>query len=300
MIDELRKLSPVEGEDFLDFLDNLRFEETDDDATDEIDQSKFDQIASKLFQDYDLIGKALWSESSDFRIKAQEIATKLIIEFIEGSYGSTHALPTYVSIPMKSNSLNDMDLDSTIEYALENPGQEVRPFTFERRSSRNPVVIMLDTSYSMNGFKLLIAGLCVAILAKLVPPKDLCVVGFAKKTYFIKRFDEEVSPYFLVTRLFQIVPSGITNLSEALEKGGEQIYPFPYSSKLILLTDADPTTGKNPIPVAGKLPTLDILLFPYGNSWMGERLVLEAKKGKLYKLQSLKDVPVILSNMFKQ
>ena len=68
---------------------------------------------------------------------------------------------------------------------------------------------------------------------------------------------------------------------------------------MILLTDAEPTIGKNPFLEAAKTPLLDILLFPGGNEWVAEKLIFEAGKGNLYKINSLIDLPEIIGKLFQ-
>jgi hypothetical protein len=297
LLDELSELARIDDDDLSDFI-QIDLANNSEDDVDEIDQSTLDLGENAIFTNFNIIGKALWNENPDFRNSAREIATKLIVEFIEGSMGKTHTLPIYVSRPMTKGDLNDLDIEGTLENILENPHSPITPLTFERQTSRNPVVIMLDTSLSMNGTKLLYAGLSIAILSRLIPSSDLAVMGFDKDVYPIKNLEEEISSYHLINRLFQLNPKGGTNLSEALRTGGKMIFQSPKSSKLILMTDADPSTGGNPIPEASKLPTLDILLFPNGNEWLANQLIKESMNGRVFPLNSFQDVVHSLQLLF--
>lgn len=296
-MDELRGLTRIDDDDLDEFI-RIDLDNNTDEESDEIDQTKFNFGENAIFTNFNIIGKALWDENPDFRNNAREIATKLIIEFIEGSMGKTYSLPIYVSKPIGNGDLNDLDIEGTLENLLENPGLPVVPLVFERQTSRNPIIIMLDTSLSMNGTKLLYAGLSIAILSRLIPSSDLSVLGFDEHVYPIKNLEEEISSYHLINRLFQLKPKGGTNLSEALITGGKLIFEYPGSSKLIMMTDADPSTGGNPIPEASKLPTLDILLFPDGNEWLANKLIKESMKGYVYPLNSFQDVLIALQLLF--
>jgi len=150
----------------------------------------------------------------------------------------------------------------------------------------------------MTGTKLMIAGTVAATLARLVPVADLCIVGFSKRPYDIKRFDEDISPYHLVSRVLKLTPRGYTNLSGALARGRQLMTDFPYNSQLILLSDAEPTTGKNPFVEASKLTTLDLLLFPGGNEWVAKRLTQEARNGRLRKISKISLIPQVLESLF--
>jgi hypothetical protein len=296
---ELRELSRIDDDDLEEFMDLHSLGEGEEDD-DDLDQEWLDPDGNNVLLNFDMIGKTFWDKSQEIRNQVRELATKLILKFVEGSLGNTHTLPIYKSKPLKDNSeMFEIDIEATIEAQIDHPGEQIQPWSYERQMARNPVVLLVDTSLSMNGEKLLIAGITVATLARLIPTKDLCVLGFAQETYFVKQFHEEISPYHLVSRIFQLVPRGSTNLTEAMRKGAEMIFPYERVSKLIMLTDAEPTSGKNPIPEAAKLPMLDLLLFPGGNAWLARKLILEVASGNLYTLERVEDVPGVIKKVFK-
>ncbi|MCH8906764.1 MAG: VWA domain-containing protein [Candidatus Heimdallarchaeota archaeon] len=289
-MEELGQVKRIDDGEFMEFV---KMEHLDDDADNDNgqdDDSNLELFDSTIFADLELFGQAMWHANPEFRDKARDMAAELIIQFMEGSLGVTHSLPTYVSRRYKDGDTFDLNIDATIEHAIEHPQESIAPYIYQRRQSRFPVVLMLDTSFSMSGSKLLIAGLAVATLSKLIPSKDLCVMGFAKNVYPIKTFDEEISSFSLISRIFGLVPAGPTNLSKALIEGAKLVNPFTHNSRLIFLTDADPTTGKNPLVVAGTISQLDILLFPYGNEWLAKRLAFEAGLGNLFPLKKIDDV----------
>jgi hypothetical protein len=69
-------------------------------------------------------------------------------------------------------------------------------------------------------------------------------------------------------------------------------------SKLILLSDCDPTFGKNPITEASKI--LDIMLFPNGNTWMAKRMSKEVMYGSVTEIHKVEMIPEILQKIFKK
>jgi len=273
-------------------------EEEDEDWTDE-DEEKLDNLGTNLLNNIELIGKSIWDNSPEFRDKTREIATELLLKFTQGSYGDSRKLPIYKSQPHKDGEFFDLDVDSTVDNYLDNLDQGIVPWTYRKITTSNPVILLIDTSFSMNGEKIMIAGLCVSILSRLIPSKDLTIMGFANEPFFIKKYSDEISPHHLITRILRLTPRGYTNLANAIKKGSELVFPHYHHSKLILLTDADPTTGKNPIPEASKLPILDLLLFPRGNEWLGKRLVFEVPNGKLYKINKISDVVNSINKIFK-
>jgi len=56
--------------------------------------------------------------------------------------------------------------------------------------------------------------------------------------------------------------------------------------------------GKNPFIEASKLPSLDVLLFPGGNSWVAKRLTQEARRGKLLEISKISLIPQALQELF--
>ena len=298
LLKELLELVDVDEGDLEDFLQD--FGQGDEDEDEEFDPDKECDLDTKnIFDDIELIGKSFWKDVSEFGDKARDMATNLILELVQGSIGVTYELPTYKSRPLEGKDFFDVDIDATIEAKVEDPLEQTVPWVYERQRSRNPVLLLMDTSFSMNGLKIMIAGITVGVLSRLLPSKDLCVIGFNKSPYYIKQFDEEITTYAMVNRIMNLVPRGYTNLSEALILGSKLLYPYQPFGKLILLTDADPTAGKNPIPEASKLQQLDLMLFPEGNLWLAKKLIYEVFSGKLYKIYNYSDIPKIITKIFE-
>ncbi len=247
----------------------------------------------------ELIGKAFWELEPHLREKARDFASRLILQFSQSTFGDTHKHSTYVSKPLSgSENFLELDVESTIEAKIDNPLVPPIPWSYQRQTYRTPVVLLIDTSFSMTGFKLVMAGTVAATLARIVPMPDLCIIGFSKRPYDVKRFDEDIAPYHLIARVLNLTPRGYTNIAQALKVGRQLIADFPFDSKLILLSDAEPTSGPNPFVEASKLPSLDILLFPGGNEWVAKRLTLEVRKGKLLKLSKISLIPMALQTIF--
>ena len=247
----------------------------------------------------ELYGKGFWALEPHLREKTRDFASRLILRFLQGTFGATRKLSTYISKPVQqSETFLELDIESTLESKIDNPLSQTIPWSFQRKTSRNPVVLLVDTSYSMSGHKVVIAGTVAATLSHLVPIPDLCIVGFARRPYDIKRFDEDIASYYLVARVLRLAPQSYTNLSLALARGRKLISDFPNTARLVLLSDCEPTMGKNPFVEASKLPTLDVLLFPGGNAWVAKRLTLEARQGRLLEISKINLIPQALQELF--
>lgn len=299
LIDELKKLKRIDDDDELDaILANLENEDLlmDTELRDLDNLEGNDR--NKILDEIEFIGRTYWKAAPEFRKQIQDLASKLIIKFIQGTFGKTHPLPAYTSIKSNTREIFDLDIERTVEQYVENPLSEPDLWVFERTQFSSPVILMIDTSFSMSGNKLMMAGLITGVLAKLIPSKDLCIMGFNKSTFYVKKFNEEIGLYYLISRILRLIPKGGTNLAKAIKKGSELIYNSLNHGKLILLSDIEPTLGKNPITEASFAPTLDILLFPAGNEWLAKSIIFEAGKGKVHKLKGLNDIPSILKEIF--
>lgn len=301
LLEELRQLKRFDDDDD-ELLQLVRIsleESVKGSESEELSEEEIDALLQNPFAQLDLIGRGLTNQSKEFQEQTREFAAKLIMKFLEGSMGKTHDLPIYKSVKVNtSEEMFEIDVESTVERYLDHPYEELQPWTFSRKKSRNPVVLLIDTSFSMNGQKLLIAAMVVATLGKLIPANDLCIVKFANKPEFVKQFEEDVMGHSLLMRILQLRPRGYTDLQQALAFGNRLVNPYVPHSKLILLSDADPTMGKNPLPEAGKIQQLDVLLFPHGNRWLGQRLAKEALRGNVQQLNKVNDVPEVLKLIF--
>ncbi|MCY3413036.1 MAG: VWA domain-containing protein [Candidatus Heimdallarchaeota archaeon] len=300
LLDKLREYADLDEDEIFNFLKRTGLGSDDEEVIDDNHMDEeLDDLEKDLIDAMEFVGASLKNLAPSLRKRAKELASELILKFIQGSFTGMHSLPTYKSRPLgNTNTIFDIDLERTIDDRMDNPLGDYRLWVYERDSYSHPVVLLLDTSYSMSGLKLIMAGLTVGILAQLVPVRDLAIVGFHKYTYFIKRFEDEISPHNLINRIMNIVPRGGTNLTNALIKGGELIFSDYHSAKLLMLSDSDVNMGNNPILAAAKVPKLDLLLFPHGNEWLARRLVSETRNGRLFKLRKLQDVNTTLREIF--
>ena len=97
-----------------------------------------------------------------------------------------------------------------------------------------------------------------------------------------------------------IKPRGGTNLAQAIKHASQSIFPFHPHGRVIMLTDADPTSGKNPIPEAAKLYKFDLLLFPDGNEFVARKLCFESFSGKYYKIKGYSQIAGYIQEIFQR
>ncbi len=274
-------------------------DEDDETLARRLEQSQYGNVAA-ILADINLLGRAFWELEPDVRNKTRFFAAQLIVQFLEGAMGTARKLPTYVSRPIRdTDGFLELDVESTLEAKIDNIGGITHPWVYERRTASNPVILLIDTSLSMNGTKLMMAGTVAATLAWLVPMQDLSIVGFAHELTDVKRFDEELSVHSLVSRVLRLAPRGYTDIAAAINRGRQLSGEFEPHARIILLSDAEPTSGKNPILAARRLKKLDVLLFPGGNDWLGKRLAKEADQGTFTELKNTDDIPKVLQSYLR-
>jgi len=86
---------------------------------------------------------------------------------------------------------------------------------FQRRRAQS-VVLCLDTSLSMQGEKLALMGVAVAVVLLQFPDDPVAVIGFDDTAHVLKRADERISVETLIERLLDVPGRPYTNLEAGL------------------------------------------------------------------------------------
>ena len=165
-------------------------------------------------------------------------------------YASTPALPNGVTLTVRVGSRSAYASERTRQYVLTEitTGSSATP-RVGIGSARLPVnlALVLDRSGSMEGEPLDYVKRAVAQIVDLLTPSDvLSIVTFAE-TVDVLMPARRVTDRELVKQHVQRILSGnTTNLFDGLYAGAAQLASVPgsgYSSRLLLLTDGEPTAG---------------------------------------------------------
>jgi len=134
---------------------------------------------------------------------------------------------------------------------------------FERRRAQS-VVLCLDTSLSMQGEKLALMGVAVAVVLLQFPDDPVAVVGFDDAAHVLKRADERIPVDALIERLLDVPGRPYTNLEAGLARALEMAQRATRGSRgrpvsTVLVTDGKYTAGADPAPLAKRFAHLTVL-----------------------------------------
>ncbi|MFX1537916.1 MAG: VWA domain-containing protein [Promethearchaeota archaeon] len=266
------------------------------------DLSPTDRIIAEVEAEIDkieLIGSVLLELQAETKQKVIDWATQLIINTTSEQVGRQWKKPKYTSEKIKEEHYLDLDMDKTIENIIDNPIDKINAIqVLHRERKGHSVLLIIDSSYSMSGKKLVMAAAAAATIAHLFDSTDIGIVHFGTKGVILKHFDVEESIQSIVEKIFNLVPKGLTNIYQGLKVGVEELGVRKQSSyTAILLSDCDVNTGKIPSVIAWKLQGLKIITFPPVNDFIADILKRETR-GELFHTSYVKDIPMILQQIF--
>jgi Mg-chelatase subunit ChlD len=125
-------------------------------------------------------------------------------------------------------------------------------------------VLCLDTSLSMQGEKLALMGVAVAVVLLQFPDDPVAVIGFDDDARVLKRPDERIAAEALIERLLDVPGHPYTNLERGLasalaiaRRAGRGGRGRPVST--VLVTDGKYTAGRDPAHLAPRFAHLAVL-----------------------------------------
>jgi Mg-chelatase subunit ChlD len=247
----------------------------------------------------ELVGSVLLDLQAETKKKVIDWATQLIINTTSEQVGRQWKKPKYISIRKKEDHYLDLDIEKTIENIIDNPIDKTNAIqVLNRERKGHSVLLLIDSSYSMSGRKLVMAAAAAATIAHLFDSADIGIVHFGTKGAILKHFDVEESIQSIVEKIFNLIPRGLTNIYQGLKVGVEELGQRKQSTyTAILLSDCDVNTGKIPSVIAWKLQGLKIITFPPVNDFIADILKKETR-GEIFHTSYVKDIPKILRQIF--
>jgi hypothetical protein len=134
--------------------------------------------------------------------------------------------------------------------------------------------MMLDHSYSMKGFKVILAAITAAAIAQHFK-QDYAVLAFSNKVSVLKGIRDTTGPEGVLQRLFALELKGDTDVRQVLAAALEQMDTFERKMGLIL-TDGAWNQGGDPLAMAPLFDQLSVIGFPPANQ---EKIRMLAVKG---------------------
>jgi Mg-chelatase subunit ChlD len=158
----------------------------------------------------------------------------------------------------------DIDLDASLD-ALLAAKVEQRPAAIdELRATRwqkpgTAICLLVDRSGSMDGERLACAALAAAVCSWRAPA-EFAILAFGDKVVAIKGLKQTKAAERVVAEVLALRGHGTTDVALALRAASAQLAASTATRKLtVLLSDAEVTTGGDPVPVGRGLDELVVL-----------------------------------------
>jgi len=198
--------------------------------------------------------------------------------------------------------LDEFDLEATLEDTLDK--RDLATYAdivgIERVAQRKIGTIILDTSGSMSGSKLLAAATAAAVAAYHLRHDKYALVAFNTLASTIKGMNQPANIDYIVDTILDTEPAGYTNIADGLERGYEQYRRAGRrESWAILITDGIANRGGDPEPHARRFHSLHVLQTP-GTYAQGDETCQRLARlggGRHIKVQDYTTVPRALIHL---
>ncbi len=212
--------------------------------------------------------------------------------------------PETVKLVSFKPGLDEFDLELTLEETLLKPDYvNYNDITgIERVARRKIGIIILDTSGSMAGPKLLTAATAAAVAAYHLRFDKYALIAFNTLASTIKTMEHHTTIDQIVDTILDTEPAGYTNIADALKTAYIQ-YQQAHRAETwaILITDGIANRGGSPEPYARKYHNLHVLQTPSAHPQGEEtckRLALLGR-GRYFKVNSYTEVPRALMRLLR-
>ncbi|MFX0169319.1 MAG: VWA domain-containing protein [Candidatus Hodarchaeota archaeon] len=241
--------------------------------------------------------------SGQYRQTFRELARATIIHSALRISGRGLRPETINTTPF-SPGLDEFDLESTLEEILMEPQYVNYPdiVGIERVARKKIGTIILDTSGSMAGEKLLTAATAAAVAAFHLRHDKYALIAFNTVASTIKTMEQKATIDYIVDTILDTEPAGYTNITDGLQTGYNQYRRIPrQESWAILITDGIANRGGPPEDHARRYHNLHVLQTP-GTHPQGEETcqrIAQLGRGRHIKVKSYTEVPRALMQLLR-
>jgi Mg-chelatase subunit ChlD len=241
--------------------------------------------------------------SAELRHKAAEIAARAILLRASRVLGASHKAAKVRRESYLSPGRGELALDETLENIAGKEQIEAHDVVVElRERKRVSAVLMLDTSLSMTGKNIALAGVAAAVLAGKLEPEDYALVLFESSASVPKPMNSRMRLQDVVTKILEVPALGYTNIEEALEKGLQELERGRHRERFgIIITDGKYTAGGDPLPVASQYRRLYVLATEdYKMDRDLCRSLAARGNGRAYPIDDYAELPYALSALLNE
>lgn len=243
-----------------------------------------------------------WKLNERSRELFRRLISKVVIKISSGDFAGFPTDSKEHSLPYSPGM--EFDLERTIGRIIERckgveevSYDDIVPSTKSRRN--RSIVIILDSSGSMTGKKILIATVIAAISSHKLRRGDYCVIGFNSSAFVIKSPGDRKSSMRVIEEILDLVPLGYTNISEGLKKGLELSHRLR-NPKFLLITDGEYNVGEDPRNLAKGFKGLNVV-YTSGRRSRGLSLCRSMAKlggGNCFIVNDFREIPRVMRKVF--
>ncbi len=211
----------------------------------------------------DLLAQMSQATDANLARLARLLAGRLVLDLARTGKARARGVGKLTTIRADIAS-GDIDLDASMDALVSARVERRPPAIDELRASHwqkpgTAICLLVDRSGSMDGERLASAALAAAVCSWRAPT-EFAVLAFGDKVVGIKELSQTKPPERVVAEVLALRGHGTTDVALALRAAALQLAPSTATRKLtILLSDAEVTTGGDPVPPARSLDELVIL-----------------------------------------
>ncbi|MGQ4915183.1 MAG: vWA domain-containing protein [Candidatus Asgardarchaeia archaeon] len=199
--------------------------------------------------------------------------------------------------------VDEFDIEETLENIIGKDVIERRDIViFHRTKMKKRGVLILDTSGSMYGPKILNAALAAAVLAYHMRDDTYSIIVFNNVATVLKKINERGNINKIIDSILDTEPVGYTRIDDALNKAYQELKKLKGPRKwAIIITDGCYNKGNDPIPLAAQFPQLHVIQIPGGQKWCTQVCMDMAKRGKgrLVSVSKYNEIPRALLKILR-
>ncbi len=255
----------------------------------QLDAQAFDELLDEAPDEaLELLARMSQATDRDLAILARRLAGRLMLDLARTGEAKSRGVGRLTSARADESS-SDIDIDASLDGIIAARGER-RPvalddlYTTRWQQPATAICLLVDRSGSMNGARLASAALAAAVCAWRAP-KQFAVIAFGDRAIEIKGLRSIKPAETVVSEVLALRGHGTTDVALALRAAQRQLATSTASRKItLLLSDAEVTTGGDPVPVARSLDEL-LVLAPADELDHARRLI-EAAGGRLAEVDS--------------
>ena len=230
----------------------------------ELDTEAFDELLDdEPDSALDLLARMAQATDSELARLSRRLAGRLVLDLARTGRARSRGVGKLTTVRADVAS-GDLDIDASLD-ALVQAKVERRPPAIDELQATHwqkpgtAICLLVDRSGSMDGERLASAALAAAVCAWRAP-EQFAVLAFGDKVVAIKELQQTKKPERVVAEVLALRGHGTTDVALALRAAARQLAPSTATRKLtVLLSDAEVTTGGDPVPAARGLDELVVL-----------------------------------------